>query len=305
MYLGIDTSNYTTSLALFDGQSVVQRKKPLTVAPGARGLRQSEALFQHTQNLPELFAQLPLQEELFGVGVSTRPRNVEGSYMPCFLAGVSAAGAAAAAARCPLHETSHQAGHVLAALYSCGRLDLVHKKFLAFHVSGGTTDALLVEPDPDNVVQITEAAASTDLKAGQLIDRIGVRLGFGFPCGQALDDLAVQSTASFKIKPSMAGANCSLSGVENKAVKMIEQGAAPCDVACFVIEYIKVSLDAMLQKLLPVAGCSDIVFAGGVMSNSIISAYFKEKYGALFASPQFSCDNAAGTAVYAYLKSGV
>lgn len=304
MFLGIDTSNYTTSLALFDGQTVTQQKKLLTVAHGARGLRQSDALFQHTQNLPALFAQLPVSDPVSAVGVSARPRNIEGSYMPCFLAGVSAAAAAASAARCPLFETSHQTGHVLAALYSCTRLELVQKKFLAFHVSGGTTDALVVEPDRETVVRITEAATSSDLKAGQLIDRIGVRLGLDFPCGAALDALACQSTASFKIRPSMLGMDCSLSGVENKALKMIEQGAAACDVARFVIEYVKVTLEAMLQKLLPATGCRDIVFAGGVMSNSVISAYFKEKYGALFASPQFSCDNAAGAAVYAYLKSG-
>lgn len=305
MFLGIDTSNYTTSLALFDGQSVVQYKKMLTVAHGARGLRQSDALFQHTQNLPALFSNLSFDGKISAVGVSARPRNIEGSYMPCFLAGVSAAGAAAAAAQCSLFETSHQTGHVLAALYSCGRLDLVSKKFLAFHVSGGTTDALIVEPDCENVLKITEAATSSDLKAGQLIDRIGVRLGFDFPCGQAMDELAQKSSAVFKIKPSMVGSNCSLSGVENKAVKMIEQGAQPCDVARFVIEYVKATLEAMLQNLLPLVGTEHIVFAGGVMSNSIISAYFKEKYGAFFAQPQFSSDNATGVAVYAYLKSGV
>ena len=112
MILGIDTSNYTTSAAVLDGEALTQQKQLLEVRPGERGLRQSDALFQHTRNLPLLFDKLPPMDGVTAVGVSTRPRNVEGSYMPCFLAGISAATAAAKAAGCPLYTTSHQVGTV-------------------------------------------------------------------------------------------------------------------------------------------------------------------------------------------------
>ena len=201
MILGIDTSNYTTSAAVLDGEALTQQKQLLEVRPGERGLRQSDALFQHTRNLPLLFDKLPPMDEVTAVGVSTRPRNVEGSYMPCFLAGISAATAAAKAAGCPLYTTSHQVGHILAALYGAGALEMIRAPFVAFHVSGGTTEALLVEPHKEELISARCVAASSDLKAGQLIDRTGVRLGLQFPCGPALEQLALQSRVSYKINP--------------------------------------------------------------------------------------------------------
>ena len=201
MILGIDTSNYTTSAAVLDGEALTQQKQLLEVRPGERGLRQSDALFQHTRNLPLLFDKLPPMDEVTAVGVSTRPRNVEGSYMPCFLAGISAATAAAKAAGCPLYTTSHQVGHILAALYGAGALEMIRASFVAFHVSGGTTEALLVEPHKEELISARCVAASSDLKAGQLIDRTGVRLGLQFPCGPALEQLALQTRISNKIKP--------------------------------------------------------------------------------------------------------
>jgi N6-L-threonylcarbamoyladenine synthase len=160
-YLGIDTSNYTTSLALADeqGRVIANLKQPLPVKEGERGLRQGDALFAHTKNLPLLMAQLqsllhdaahPLA--LCGVGYSARPRSVEGSYMPCFLAGVSTAATVAAICNVPLIPLSHQDGHIMAAMYSAGATErLQNAPFFAFHVSGGTTEALLVEPDEEKV----------------------------------------------------------------------------------------------------------------------------------------------------------
>ena len=59
-YLGIDTSNYTTSCALYnsDTDTVVHRKKLLPVKKGELGLRQSDAVFHHTVQLPELMREL-------------------------------------------------------------------------------------------------------------------------------------------------------------------------------------------------------------------------------------------------------
>ena len=235
MYLGFDTSNYTTSVALFDGKNVFQSKKLLKVKSGERGLRQSDAVFQHTVNMPEILAELEYDSfKLKTVGVSTRPRNIDGSYMPCLTVGNSVANAVSKFTNAPLYTTSHQVGHILSALYSVNRLDLINQEFIAFHVSGGTTEALLVKPDKNEIIKAEIIAESLDLKAGQAIDRTGVLLGLTFPCGKEIDALSQKSEKKYKIKPSMKGLNCSLSGVENKAKKMIENGELPQDVSKFV-----------------------------------------------------------------------
>lgn len=304
MFLGIDTSNYTTSLALFDGETVVQEKQLLDVKQGERGLRQSDALFKHTVNLPVLMDKLApnFYEKIEGVGVSVRPRNIEGSYMPCFLAGAANAKSISVTSNIPMYETSHQIGHLLAALYSADKLDLIERPFLAFHVSGGTTDALLVKPDKDEILDAQLIAQSLDLKAGQAVDRAGVMMGLQFPAGKELDRLAQSADKTYKIKPSMKGCDCSLSGVENKCRQMLESGESKQNIARYCIEYILATLDEMTSRLLNEYGTMPVVFAGGVMSNSIISKRLSEKYGAYFAKPEFSCDNAAGVAISAYLK---
>lgn len=306
MFLGFDTSNYTTSAAFFDGKRIIQRKKLLEVKQGERGLRQSDAVFQHTVNMPKLIESLAEEcdfECINAVAVSTRPINFDGSYMPCFLVGENTASSAAAFSKAPLYKTSHQVGHILAALYSVERLDFIEKPFIAFHLSGGTTEALLVTPDDHEIVKAELIAESTDLKAGQAVDRTGVMLGLKFPCGAELDRMAQASKREFKIKPSMKNLNCSLSGVENKARQMLERNESNNDTAKFVISYIAETIDEMAKRIIEAYGRLPIVFAGGVASNSIIQQKLGKKYNAYFASPEFSCDNAAGIAIYAYLKS--
>ena len=307
MFIGFDTSNYTTSVAAFDGRTVVQKKKLLEVKQGERGLRQSEAVFQHTVNLPELIEALSLEfgDDLTfdGVGVSFRPRNIKGSYMPCFLVGEAAA-KACALGRCEVYKTSHQVGHILAALFSCEQLSMISKPFIAFHLSGGTTEALLVEPDNDEIIKASIIAQSLDLKAGQAVDRAGVMLGLKFPCGAELDRLSRLSEKEFKIKPVMKGLDCSLSGIENKAQKMFNDNESQCDIAAFVLKSVCASIDKMLESIIEKYGKLPIVFSGGVSSNSMLREIITEKYNAFFAAPEFSCDNAAGTAIYAYLKHG-
>lgn len=306
MYLGFDTSNYTTSAALFDGEKVYQSKKMLTVKDGERGLRQSDAVFQHTANMPVILENLGSKAEITAIkaiGVSTRPRNIEGSYMPCFLVGKSIAVCAGVASGAKIYETSHQVGHILAALYSVGRLDLVKKQFIAFHISGGTTEALIVEPDCDTLLKVDVIAQSTDLKAGQAIDRAGVMMGYTFPCGKILDKLSQSSDKEFKIKPSMKGADCSLSGIENKAKQMLDRGESHEDISKFVLTSIFTAVDMMTEKLLELYKDIPIVYAGGVMSNTLIKTNIIEKYkNVYFADPIYSCDNACGTAIYAYMK---
>jgi len=301
MFLGIDTSNYTTSAALLKDGKIINEKIMLRVKSGEKGLRQSDAVFQHTVNLPCILDKLNISE-LEAVGVSDKPRNAEGSYMPCFLAGVSAATAAANAAGVKLYKTSHQVGHILAALYSCGRLDLINERFIAFHLSGGTTEALLVTPDKDEIIKAEIVSKSLDLKAGQAIDRTGVMLGLSFPCGKELDALSQSSSKEFKVKPTIIGGDCSMSGVENKAQKMFESGETKEDIAKFVLSYISNTVLQMLDEIILKYGEMPVVFSGGVSSNSLLRKTINRKYEAFFAQPEFSLDNAAGVAVYAMLK---
>lgn len=301
MYIGFDTSNYTTSVALFDGKNVVNKKKLLTVKQGERGLRQSEAVFQHTVNMPELISELKFDEKIDSVGVSTRPRNIDKSYMPCFLVGVNNAVSFSKSLGVDLYKTSHQIGHILSALYSVDRLDLINERFIAFHVSGGTTEALLVEPDENEIIKATVIAQSLDLKAGQAIDRTGVLLGLTFPCGKMLDEMSLKCEKEFRHRLSFKNLDCSLSGVENKVKNMVGN-TNENEIAKFVITYIADTIDKMTENIIDKYSNLPLVFAGGVMSNTIINERISKKYNAYFAKPELSCDNAVGIAIYAYLK---
>lgn len=305
-FLGIDTSNYTTSLALYSPQdnTVLQEKKLLPVKEGKKGLRQSDAVFHHTRQLPELFERLREKnsEDITCVGVSTRPRSVEGSYMPCFTVGKCAAECISAAARIPVYHFSHQQGHIASALYSANKLELINEPFIAFHVSGGTTEALYVTPNEEDIITCKLISSSSDLKAGQAVDRVGLMMGLQFPCGKELDALAQKSEKKYKIHPPVKEGCCSLSGLENKAKKMLEDGETKEDTAKFCIDYISASLEKMTEYAVKTYGEFPLLFSGGVMSNSIIKNRFTSKYGAFFAESDFSSDNAAGIAVLAYLK---
>lgn len=308
-YLGVDTSNYTTSAAVYVSEEnrIYQTKKLLPVKEGELGLRQSDAVFHHTKQLPEMI------EQLFGensiampktVTASARPRNIEGSYMPCFLCGEGFARSYAAVTGAKLYTTSHQIGHILAALYSADRLDLVNERFIAFHVSGGTTDCLLCEPNDECVLRISEIGTSLDLKAGQAVDRTGVMLGLRFPCGAELEKLAMNANKHFKAKPVLKDGNCCLSGLENKCGNMLDSGESPENIAKYCLDFIAETILAMTDHAIDKYGELPLVFAGGVMSDVIIRDRIISRYpSASFAQPQFSCDNAAGVAIYGYLKS--
>lgn len=304
--LGIDTSNYTTSVALVDasnGKVVLSLKKLLPIKKGERGIRQSDAVFHHTVALPEMISRAfdKCKCELVAVAVSNKPCSKEGSYMPCFLAGVSVARSIAAALSLPLYKTTHQKGHILACLYSCRSLDTVNKDFICYHISGGTTQALLVRPD-ESVIKAQVVAESLDLKAGQAVDRIGVKLGFDFPAGKYVDALACKSEKAFKKAAYFKDENFSLSGMENLALKMIADGENREDVAKFVIDYIANTLEKSAFALKEKYGDLPLFFAGGVMSNSIISKRLSESLNAYFSEPEYSSDNASGVAIYGYLK---
>jgi N6-L-threonylcarbamoyladenine synthase len=307
-YLGLDTSNYTTSCALLSADTGVMRqeKQLLPVKKGEAGLRQSDAVFHHTKQLPVLMEKLLPEkiEKLSAIGVSVRPRNVDGSYMPCFLCGETLARGIGAVTGAKVYETSHQTGHILAALYSADRLSLIDKPFLAFHVSGGTTDCLLCEPDSEKLIRITEMGTSLDLKAGQAVDRTGLMMGLQFPCGKALEELAVKSSREWKIKPVIKDGSCCLSGIQNQCEKLLREGVSHEDTALYCLKSVEAAVSAMTEAALIKTGDIPVIYAGGVMSNKIIRKTLEKRFGAYFAEPEFSCDNAAGTAVYAAIMDG-
>lgn len=304
-FVGFDTSNYTTSVALCDreGRVLANLKAPLPVKDGERGLRQSDALFAHTRNLPALTDRLGeiLREgdlRPVAVGVSAKPRDVEGSYMPCFLAGIAAAHSFAAACSVPIYEVSHQNGHVMAALYSADALSLLEREsFLAFHVSGGTTEVLLIEPWEAGF-SVTLVGETADINAGQAIDRVGVALGLSFPCGRELERLASLYSGRLSSRPvCVRDGRCSLSGVENLALRLWNETGDPSAVAAFVFDFIERTLIAMGEQVMARYGRMPVIFAGGVMSNRWMRKNLSSHFEAYFSEPQFSADNGAGVAL--------
>lgn len=307
LYLGIDTSNYTTSAALYNSydDSVIQQKMLLPVKSGERGIRQSDAVFHHTAQLPQIISALRNKcgefPKIAAIGASSKPRSTEGSYMPCFTVGDGMARILSDIMNVPLAEFSHQEGHIAAALYSAKRLDLLSSKFIAFHVSGGTTEAVMAEGDGLHL-RVRLIASSLDLKAGQAIDRTAIMLGLPFPGGKYLEELALTCNDEIKYKPTMKGHDCCLSGIENKCRKMFSDGEPHNLIAKFCLTAVMNSIISMTDALLEEYGELPLVYAGGVTSNSIIRSRITSRYGANFAAPEFSCDNAAGIALLTALK---
>lgn len=307
-YLGIDTSNYTTSVCLFDSDrgDVISKRQLLPVKDGELGLRQSDAVFHHVQQLPALFEEVftDFSDEIRAIGVSYAPRTAEGSYMPCFTVGLTAASILSSVLKVPVYRFSHQQGHIAAALYSVDRLDLLRQKHIAFHVSGGTTEALLVN-GADGFITTEIIAKTLDLNAGQLIDRIGVMLGLHFPCGKELEELALQCTERIIVKSMLKDLNCCLSGGQNIAQKYQKDGKSNVYIARFAMEFVSAAICGMSAKIKDKYGDLPFVYAGGVMSDSIIRENLRSQFDCVFAKPEFSSDNAAGTAVLAYIKDSL
>ena len=294
--LGLDTSNYTTSVAVFDGTSGENIGRLLDVPSGTLGLRQSDALFQHVKRLPGLFEQLHEKELLCGlaaVGASTRPRAVDGSYMPCFLAGEGQGRALAAALDVPFFPVSHQQGHIAAAAWSAGRLDLLDGPILAWHLSGGTTELLYVEPEGTGVLP-RKIGGTSDISAGQLIDRTGVALGLQFPAGKALDALSREGEPVRGFSVKLNDLTFSLSGMENKVKAMVSAGAPAADVARFAVATVAQTIRRVTDRALEQYPGLPVLCSGGVASNSLLRKVLSD---AVFAPPVCSADNALGVAV--------
>ena len=335
--LAFDTSNYTTSIAVMDlsGNLLEHHRQLLSVEDGKRGLRQSDALFQHIQRLPVLMEKLAptlKQVTLKAVGYSDRPRRVEGSYMPVFLAGETLARSLSASHGIPCYAYSHQEGHIAAGLWSLGLQ--VKQPFYAFHLSGGTTELLQVTPRPDLGFEEEIIGATADISLGQLIDRTGVAMGLPFPAGPALEKLALTCEEEpfdipFSIKASAKKASgkaetaegkiesISLSGPETHVQRLLDT-ESPERIALSLFHFSGKLLARLVMNAQAVVPLPLLLNVGGVAANSIVrqvmaaevdkaarkvirkSSHKEKRIAPIalhYAAPAYCSDNAVGTAV--------
>ena len=312
LFLGIDTSCYTTSLAIVDGEGNLfsEARKLLAPPPGGRGLAQNEAVFQHILNLPGLFTEVAGPGEMHmlrGIAASVRPRPVEGSYMPVFMVAKSFAASLAGILGIPLVLTSHQEGHLAAGLWSAG--GPTEDEFLAVHLSGGTTELLHVKvghhlDEANRFFEIKLIGGSTDLHAGQFVDRIGVSLGLPFPAGPHLELLAQSASTEVAIPSSVKGFDLSFSGPEAAALRLVEKGVPAPDVARAVENCIANTMEKVIRKAVLETGIKAVLIVGGVSANNHVREKLCQrlhhqavKARLHFATPRLSSDNSVGVAL--------
>ena len=301
--LGIDTSNYKTSVAVVDeeGNILLNSQNFLYVKEGERGLRQSDAFFQHVKKLPkvieEVFSLPNIKENLSCISVSTKPRPIEGSYMPVFMAGEAFAQTVSSSLGIPLYEYSHQEGHIEAVKFYSSFRD--KNKLVSFHFSGGTSEALLVDLD-NQTFQLV--GGTKDLAYGQVIDRIGVSLGLHFPCGEELDEIALFGRSSNKnlSKVKVNDGFVNLSGIETQAQRLI--GKVPADeLVSELFEKISASILGMVMHINKKYSINDFLFAGGVSSSGYLRNYLRNNLpkdiNIVFGDSRLSQDNAVGIAL--------
>lgn len=293
IYLGIDTSNYTTSVAAV-GDVFINERKIIDIKEGMRGIRQSDGVFVHLKELPQLFDRLDIDmKKVSAVGVSTRPRNVDGSYMPVFLAGESFAKVIAKSLGVPMLTYSHQDGHIMAGILTQNAYELLDEPFLAVHLSGGTTEILECEYK-DNHFCAKIVGGTKDISAGQLIDRLGVALGMKFPCGKEMDRLSLSCEREpLKLKTSVSDGYINFSGIETKLISL-----AGTEDAGILVKTALSLIGRSLTQAINFQKPQKVLFVGGVASNTMLREYFEREIDAktYFATPELSCDNAVGIA---------
>ncbi|MFY0543256.1 O-sialoglycoprotein endopeptidase [Brevibacillus sp. H7] len=308
--LGIDTSNYRTSLCLAreDGQIVAEAKRLLRVKEGKRGLQQSEAVFQHVMNLPELSEQMKLIDyEIVAVCVSEKPRPVDQSYMPVFKVGEGLAKSLSAYLRIPCYLTTHQEGHIAAGEYTADKRPS-GDTFLAVHLSGGTSEILVCRRQRAGY-EIEKIGGTADLHAGQLVDRIGVALGLPFPAGPALEELARQAAGDFRVPSSVEGLSFSFSGPEASLLRAVEKNVAPAEIARATEQCVANTLEKALRAAVEAGWSKEILIVGGVAANQYIRERLIKRLEhpavrakLFFSDPVYSGDNAYGVAMLGWAK---
>ncbi len=313
VYLGIDTSCYTTSVCFMDksGEIVSEARRLLSVKEGSCGLQQSEMVFQHTRNLPILIEEAIKDKcfQILGIGVSAKPRNLEDSYMPAFLVGKGFAESLGAINKIPIWEISHQENHLEAGVWSAK--GPIVTKFLMLHASGGTTDLLVATLDQaSGRYDLVQVGGSIDLHAGQFIDRIGVALGLGFPAGPALEKLALENDLIEELPVSVRKGEVSLSGPATAALRKIEAGIDASALARGAERTLAETFMRMIRNVAQVEDIKDVLLVGGVASNSYIRKHVTEKLTKVrvqvwVPAAKFSSDNAVGCAAFATRKGEV
>ena len=314
LFMGIDTSCYTTSIALLNapGGLLDDRRIVLPVPAGEKGLKQSTALFFHWRNLPALMSEALTREralEIAAIAVSARPRPCEESYMPVFSAGTALAESIASLLGVPLVKTSHQEGHIMAGLWSAGVESL--KSFLVLHLSGGTTELLKADKCATNPLRfkLEVMGGSTDIQAGQLIDRVGVAMGLSFPSGRELEKTAATYNTKEKlpvIPSSVKECQMSFSGAETLAKAYLRKNYPLPAVARAVEHCIATSVEKALRRAVLDTGTNEILLVGGVAGNSYIRSRLIKRLehqavGARMYFPDIKhcSDNAVGAALIA------
>lgn len=311
LVLGVDTSSYTTSLCLLgsDGNILLDQRKILEVASGSRGLRQSEALFQHVMNLPQLTSKLtPYLEgnELVAIGVSIKPRPQDDSYLPVFLPGTGLAHSLGHVLGVPCYDLTHQESHIWAGIASAGGPSRF--PFLAIHLSGGTTELTLVDRDQSSWgLMIDLWGGTSDLHAGQFVDRLGVKLGLPFPAGAALERLALDAHTSLPVSTYHREGKVSFSGPLTALERLVGQ-KEPEVLALSCFSAISRTLIKWISWAESRSKCRQLLIVGGVAANSLIRRELERTlphWELFFAEPRYSVDNALGAAYFAALASGL
>jgi len=304
--LGIDTSCYTTSLAGvdLDGNILFNYQKLLNVPYGERGLKQSVALFQHLNNLPSLTITLrefvPCQN-IVAVCASDRPRPVKDSYMPVFQFSYRIGQSVADLLNVPFYSVSHQENHIMAGQYTAKGPFSEH--FLIFHLSGGTSELLYVSTKPLGF-NIEIIGGTTDISAGQFIDRIGVAMGLPFPAGPYLENLAYNGTGTIALKGSVQGTKFSFSGPESQGQRLMHENILHTEIAYAVYELLIRTISKCILNAVKSGYPKDVLLVGGVSSSKILKAGLQKRLKKrnktiklYFAEPELSKDNAVGTAL--------
>lgn len=313
--LGIDTSAYTTSIAIVNkntNEVVFNKRKILDVSLGEKGLRQQEAVFMHIKNIQEIFDEIECDLSCVKiVSVSSRPRNMENSYMPVFVVGRNYAKVIAKTLNCEYIEYSHQENHIAASLIYDYKI--VEKDIMAVHLSGGTTEFLYTQKNLKGYGSKI-VGGTKDITFGQLIDRIGVHMGFKFPCGIHMEEYlekksekckedSVDKFVIRKIKtPKIQNKSyINLSGMENFYKKLYDQNIyTKEEIILSIFEYTKESIVAVINELKKLYNFNFLIISGGVIANNYIreniKKYMQDICILIFPLKEYSSDNAIGTA---------
>lgn len=303
VYLAVDTSAYTTSVAACaDGRVLFDGRIMLDVPKGSKGLRQSEAVFAHIKNLDILFRKYKaVKYAVKAVAYSEKPCPKEGSYMPVFRVGVSHALALAFANDAMLYPLTHQHGHIYSAFFE---RQISNGHYGAMHISGGTLDVLSVCITSGIISEIKQIGGTLDITCGQLIDRIGVKAGLPFPSGEAIGKLYQEGAE--KLCVHVEGLYANLSGAETQAMRRLESGEDAAFVCSAVIDCAAQTIAALAKNAAEKFGFDQFIFTGGVMRSNIIRAYAEKicaenGISCITAQKQYCSDNACGLALAAQL----